>query len=166
MEKVAVYAGTFDPVTRGHLWMIQQGIGLFDRLIVAVGLNPEKRPYFSIEDRIRLLEECTSELEGVLITQYRNKYLVKYAEEIGARYIMRGIRNAEDYEYEKTWRNVNGDLNPTITTVFLMPPREIAEVSSSTVKGLIGPAGWEKIVSKYVPPSVLEKLVELRGRAT
>jgi pantetheine-phosphate adenylyltransferase len=165
MEKVAVYAGTFDPVTLGHLWMIQQGIGLFDRLIVAVGLNPEKRPYFSIEDRIRLLEECTSELEGVLITQYRNKYLVKYAEEIGARYIMRGIRNAEDYEYEKTWRNVNGDLNSTITTVFLMPPREIAEVSSSTVKGLIGPDGWEKIVSKYVPPSVLEKLVKLRGRA-
>jgi pantetheine-phosphate adenylyltransferase len=130
---------------------------------VAVGLNPDKRPFFSIEDRIRLLEEATSELTGVCITQYRNKYLVKYAEEIGARYIMRGIRNAEDYEYEKTWRNVNGDLNSTITTVFLMPPREIAEVSSSTVKGLIGPVGWEKIVSKYVPGRVLDKLVEMHG---
>ncbi len=161
MEKVAVYAGSFDPVTLGHLWMIEQGICLFDKLVVAVGMNPDKKPYFSVQERISLLEESTAKFERVSIRQYQNKYLVKYAAEIGARYILRGIRNPDDYEYEKTWRNVNGDLNRDITTVFLMPPREIAEISSSTVRGLIGPDGWETIVSKYVPDCVLKRLREM-----
>jgi len=160
MNSVAVYAGTFDPVTIGHIWMIEQGIRLFDKLIIAVGLNPDKKPDFLLEDRIQLLEKSTTSCKNITIKQYHNKFLVKYAEEVGARYILRGIRNPDDYEYEKTWRLVNGDLSPDITTVFLMPPREIAEISSSTVKGLIGPEGWEDIVRKYVPECVLEKLKE------
>jgi len=160
MNSVAVYAGTFDPVTIGHIWMIEQGIRLFDKLIIAVGLNPDKKPDFLLEDRIQLLEKSTTSCKNITIKQYHNKFLVKYAEEVGARYILRGIRNPDDYEYEKTWRLVNGDLSPNITTVFLMPPREIAEISSSTVKGLIGPEGWEEIVRKYVPECVLEKLKE------
>lgn len=160
MNSVAVYAGTFDPVTIGHIWMIEQGIRLFDKLIIAVGLNPDKKPDFLLEDRIQLLEKSTTSCKNITIKQYHNKFLVKYAEEVGARYILRGIRNPDDYEYEKTWRLVNGDLSPDITTVFLMPPREIAEISSSTVKGLIGPEGWEEIVRKYVPECVLEKLKE------
>jgi pantetheine-phosphate adenylyltransferase len=160
MNRVAVYAGTFDPVTIGHIWMIEQGIRLFDKLIIAVGLNPDKKPDFLLEDRIQLLEKSTTSCKNITIKQYHNKFLVKYAEEVGARYILRGIRNPDDYEYEKTWRLVNGDLSPNITTVFLMPPREIAEISSSTVKGLIGPEGWEEIVRKYVPECVLEKLKE------
>jgi pantetheine-phosphate adenylyltransferase len=161
VEKVALYAGSFDPVTLGHLWMIKQGINLFDRLIVAVGLNPDKQPYFSIEDRIILLKQATSQFENIAITQYSNKFLIRYAEEIGARYVLRGIRNANDYEYEKTWRQVNSDLNPLVTTIFLIPPREIAEISSSVVRGLVGPDGWEEIVCKYVPESVLIKMKEM-----
>jgi pantetheine-phosphate adenylyltransferase len=160
MNRVAVYAGTFDPVTIGHIWMIEQGIRLFDKVIIAVGLNPDKKPDFLLEDRIQLLEKSTTGYKNIVIKQYYNKYLVKYAHEVGARYILRGIRNSGDYEYERTWRLVNGDLSPDITTVFLMPPREIAEISSSTVKGLIGPEGWEDIVRKYVPECVLEKLKE------
>jgi len=161
MGRIAVYAGSFDPVTLGHIWMIEQGTLLFDKLIVAVGVNPEKKPYFPIEDRTGLLEMATSHFKNITICQYSNRYLIKYAEEVGARYILRGIRNPADYEYEKTWRNLNSDLNPTITTIFIMPPREIAEISSSTVRGLIGPDGWETIVRKYVPEGVLERLVEL-----
>ena len=161
MDKVAVYAGSFDPVTLGHIWMIEQGLRLFDKLIVAVGLNPDKKSFFALDDRIKLLEESTKKLKNIDIRQYYSQYLVKYAEEVGARYILRGIRNPNDYEYEKTWRNVNGDLNPGITTIFLMPPRELAEISSSTVRGLIGPIGWEEIVCKYVPECVLEKLKKI-----
>jgi phosphopantetheine adenylyltransferase len=80
-----------------------------------------------------------------------NRFLVKYAENIGANYILRGIRSEEDYSFERVMRNINGDMNSNITTVFLIPPREIAEVSSSMVKGLIGPDGWREVVNKYVP---------------
>jgi pantetheine-phosphate adenylyltransferase len=163
VEKGALYAGSFDPCTLGHIWMIKQGINLFDRLIVAVGLNPDKQPYFSMEDRIVLLKQATSQFENIEITQYSNKFLIRYAEEIGARYVLRGIRNANDYEYEKTWRQVNSDLNPLVTTIFLIPPREIAEISSSVVRGLVGPDGWEEIVCKYVPACVLERMKEMHG---
>ena len=161
MDKIAVYAGTFDPVTLGHLWMIEQGLALFDKLIVAVGLNPEKKPYLSLEERISLLNKSTAEYKNITITHYSNQFLIKYAEVVGARYILRGIRNPNDYEYEKNFRNVNSDLNPKITTVFLMPPREIAEISSSTIRGLIGPEGWEKVICKYIPECVLDKLKEM-----
>jgi pantetheine-phosphate adenylyltransferase len=161
MEKIAVYAGTFDPVTRGHLWMIEQGSILFDTLIVAMGMNPEKQEYFSLEDRIGLLKESTQEFENVTIDEFSGQFLIRYAESVGAKFILRGIRNPNDYEYEKALRHINSDLNPSITTVFLMPPREIAEVSSSIVKGLVGSEGWEKVLGKYVPDCVLRRLREV-----
>jgi pantetheine-phosphate adenylyltransferase, bacterial len=160
MEKIAIYAGTFDPVTLGHLWMIERGISLFDRLILAVGLNPEKKPHFSLDERTNLLKQCTSEFKNISISQYSNKFLIEYAREVGATYILRGIRNPNDYEYEKSWRNINSDLNPDIVSVFLMPPREITEISSSIVRGLVGPDGWEKIILNYVPECVVPKLRE------
>ena len=76
--------------------------------------------------------------------------------------MLRGIRDTSDYEYEKTLRHINSDISPEITTVFLMPPREIAEVSSSIVKGLVGSEGWEKVLGKYVPDCVLQKLREIK----
>ncbi len=164
MEKVAVYAGTFDPVTLGHMWMIEQGSALFDKLIVAIGSNPGKRPYFSLTDRITMLRTLTeTQFANVHIEEFSNQFLVKYVEGIGANFILRGIRNVNDYEYEKSLRLINGDVNPSITTVFLMPPREIAEISSSTVLGLVGPEGWEQIVGKYVPACVLERLKKINS---
>lgn len=136
--KKAVYAGTFDPVTLGHLWMIEQGSILFDALIIAIGSNPEKQCFFSLEDRVSLLKEATCEFKNVRIAEFSGQFLIRYAESVGARFILRGIRNPNDYEYEKAMRHINSDVNPAINTVFLMPPREIAEVSSSIVKGLVG----------------------------
>ena len=89
---------------------------------------------------------------------FTNQYLINYARGIGAQFILRGIRCESDYEFERVMRNVNGDFDPHITTVFLMPPRDIAEVSSSMVKGLIGPEGWEAIVKQYVPAPVFKRL--------
>ena len=91
---------------------------------------------------------------------FENQFLVNYAESVQAAYILRGIRSESDYEYERAMRNINGDLNPNIVTIFLMPPREIAEISSSLVEGLVGPDGWEKIVEKYVPKPVYEKFLD------
>ena len=160
-HRLGVYAGSFDPLTIGHLWMIEQGVQLFDHLIVAVGVNPDKRSSFSVEDRLAMLRETTAKLPKHSVASFSNLYLIDYAQSVGATHILRGIRSAGDFEYERPMRNINGDLDPDICTVFLMPPRDIAEVSSSMVKGLIGPAGWRKIVRKYVPEPVYRRLLDL-----
>src|SRR5215470_10578903 len=157
-RRLGVYAGSFDPPTIGHLWMIEQGVRLFDRLIVAVGVNPEKRYTFSLEARLEMLRDSTKNLRNVAVASFCNRYLIHYAQSVGATHILRGIRSESDYEFERTMRNINGDLDSGICTVFLMPPRGIAEVSSSMVKGLIGPVGWRKIVRKYVPAPVYRRL--------
>jgi pantetheine-phosphate adenylyltransferase len=156
--RTAVYAGSFDPPTYGHLWMIERGLALFDRLIVAIGSNPSKTYSFSVEQRIKLLRASAPASDRLLIAQFDNRYLVDFAGEMNADYILRGIRSPHDYEYERVMRHINADMAPHVQTVFLMPPRDIAELSSSMVKSLIGPDGWQDIVRRYVPPAVFAAL--------
>ena len=158
--RTAVYAGSFDPPTNGHLWMIERGLELFDRLIVAIGNNPSKSYSFSVDRRIELLRASVPSCERLTITHFDNRYLVDYADSMGADSILRGIRSSDDYEYERVMRHINADMAPQITTIFLMPPREMAEVSSSMIKGLIGPEGWEEIVRRYVPGPVFDELAK------
>ncbi len=158
--KVCVYAGSFDPPTQGHMFMIDKGAELFDHLVVAVGVNPKKRYTFSVPERLEMLRQCTRGLENVEIDSFERQFLVRYAQSRGAGYILRGIRSLEDYRFEHTMRNVNEDLAPDLTTVFLIPPREICEVSSSFVKGLVGYEDWEEVVKPYLPPPVYRKLLE------
>jgi pantetheine-phosphate adenylyltransferase len=139
--------------------MIEQGVHLFDRLIVAIGVNPGKHSTFSVEERLAMLRDSTRHLSHIELRSFGPQFLINYARSGGATHILRGIRSAPDYEYERVMRNINGDLEHDITTVFLMPPRDIAEVSSSMVKGLIGPVGWKRVLRKYVPPSVFERIV-------
>lgn len=160
MKRLGVYAGSFDPLTIGHLWMIEQGVRLFDRLIVGVGVNPEKRYTFALEERLSMLGESLKQYRNLSITSFSNRYLIDYAQSVQATHILRGIRSESDYEYERTMRNINGDLDPAICSVFLMPPRDIAEVSSSMVKSLVGPKGWQKVVRKYVPEPVYRRFVK------
>lgn len=165
MSEVCVYAGSFDPPTNGHAWMIAQGAALFPRLIVAVGVNPDKKPAYTLEQRLKWLREMTKGLGNVEVAHFGKLYLVDYASQIGARFILRGIRNEGDFAYEQTMRHVNEDLRAGVTTVFLMPPREHGEVSSSLVRGLIGVEGWRDVVSRYVPACVLADLAVAHGKA-
>ena len=164
-ETICVYAGSFDPPTEGHMYMIRKGSQLFSKLVVALGTNPDKHYTFSPEERLAMLRACTKEFANVEIEHFVNLYLVDYAKSAGAQYILRGIRGQDDYEFEHAMRNVNEDLDPSITTVFLMPPREICEVSSSFVRGLVGPKGWEEVIKPYVPPPVYEKLLQTTVRS-
>lgn len=157
-----VYAGSFDPITNGHLWIIEQGIKLFDELILAIGVNPEKTYTFSLKERIQMLEETTKRQKNIKIGTFESQYLVNYARSMGAQYILRGIRSESDYEYERDMRNINSDLAPEIVPVFLMPPREITEISSSLVKGLVGPEGWQEVVKRYVPKPVYKRFLKWR----
>lgn len=152
----AIYAGSFDPPTNGHLWMIRTAAELFREVEVAIGVNPDKRYAYRLEDRLALLRACTNGLKNVFVTSFENQFLVHYARSVGARYILRGIRNERDYSFEREMRYINSDLAPEIITVFLMPPREVADVSSSFVRGLIGPVGWQDVVSRFVPAPVYE----------
>lgn len=156
----AVYAGSFDPPTKGHLWMIREAQPLFDELIVAIGINPDKQTTYTIDERKEMLQAITVDYPNVTIASFQNQYLVNYARSVGADFIIRGIRTAFDYEYERSMRHINYDLQPEISTIFLIPPREYAEVSSTMVKGLVGPDNWPAIIRRYVPDAVYEKIIQ------
>jgi pantetheine-phosphate adenylyltransferase len=161
--RTAVYAGSFDPPTNGHLWMIERGLEMFDRLIVAIGSNPSKSYSFCVEERLDLLRASTGMSDRLTIAHFDNRYLVDYAKKMQAKYVLRGIRSPNDYEYERVMRQINADMAPDIITVFLMPPRDMAELSSSMIKSLTGPTGWEETVRRYVPEPVFKALAARGG---
>ena len=154
LKRRAVYAGSFDPVTNGHLYVISEGARLFDQLIVAVGDNPSKKYSFSVSERMALLGVCVMGYRNVRFERFDGQYLVDFANAHSADYVIKGMRNSSDFEYERTMRQINGDLAPNITTLFVIPPRELCEISSSFVKGLVGPKGWERVVKRYLPAPV------------
>lgn len=156
----AVYAGSFDPITNGHRWMIETGATLFDELIVAIGVNPDKGPSFTLDERLDLLARSIDHVPNVRVDSFENQYLAHYAAHQEAAFILRGIRTPNDFSYEHMIRNINEDIRPGIETVILTPPRELAEISSSLVRGLVGPDGWEDIVAQYVPRPVFKAFLE------
>jgi len=159
-----IYAGSYDPPTNGHLWMIEQGARLFSKFYVAVGQNSQKEYTFSLDERMQMLEEICARHRNIEVVHFENKFLVKYAESIGVDYILRGIRNEKDYTYERGMRYVNSNMNNGIQTLFMMSPRQLVEVSSSLVKGLVGSDDWEMVVREYVPDIVYYKMLSKFGR--
>ena len=158
--RIAVYAGTFDPPTNGHLWMIQKGSLIFDKLIVAVGTNPDKKTVFTVNQRLEMLKSLDKNLKNVTFTHFDNQYLVDFAKTVKANFILRGVRSQSDFVYEQGMCNINRDINQNITAAFLIPPRQLCEISSSMVKSLVGPKNWPKTVAKYVPDSVLRQMIK------
>ncbi|MEM7621967.1 MAG: pantetheine-phosphate adenylyltransferase [Planctomycetota bacterium] len=156
---LGVYAGSFDPPTNGHAWVIEHAATLFGRLVVAVADNPEKSYSYPLERRLSWLREISDGFANVEVTHIENQFLAHFARDRGAGYIVRGIRNEADYQYERAMRYVNEDLNPGLTTTFVIPPRDLCEISSSFVKNMMGPAGWEPIVRDYLPACVARDLV-------
>jgi len=157
-ERRALYAGSFDPPTNGHLSIIERGAQLFDQLHVAVAVNPAKKSMFSTEERVEMLLEVSRPYPNVIIGQFVNRYTVHYARELGCKYLLRGLRNSQDYDAEQMLSSLNRDIAPEIETVLLPGPDELLKVSSSNVKGMIGPENWDLEVARYVPDFVLGAL--------
>ncbi len=151
-----LYAGSFDPITEGHMYMVREGARFFDEFIVAVGMNAYKDYTFTLEERRSFVEAAAEGIENVKVAHFANRFLMDYAREVGADYVLRGIRKEHDYSFERQMRHINADIAPEVTTVFLMPPREISEVSSSFVKSLVGPDGWKEVVRPYLPAPIYE----------
>ena len=148
--KIAVYPGSFDPVTNGHLDIIRRAAKQFDRLIVAVLNNTAKRPLFSLDERMGLLREVTSDLPNVEIDGFRD-LLINYMSHKKAHVIVRGLRAVSDFEYELQMATANHKLSPEIETFFMMTSPEYAFLSSSIVKEI---AMFRGPVSDLVPESV------------
>lgn len=151
---VAIYPGSFDPITNGHLDLIERGSALFDKLIVAILRNDEKQALFSVAERIEMLKEVVGGFSNVELASF-DGLLVDYAAQCGASVILRGIRAVSDYEYELQMALMNRRLRPEIETVFLMAGEAHSFISSRLVKEVIGLGGN---ISGLVPASVEGKL--------
>ncbi len=157
--KVAVYPGTFDPVTNGHLDVLRQALTVFDRVVVAVATNLEKRPVFSVEERVDLFRQAVDGWTGVEVMS-SDGLTVELAGSLGAHAIVRGVRSAGDLETESQMALMNRRLAPSVTTVSFFPGEPSVYVSSSLVKEVFRFGGD---VSHQVPPPVLKALSEKRG---
>lgn len=152
----AVYAGTFDPPTNGHMDLIKRSLTFCDKLIVTIGVNPAKKTLFSEVERIRMLNSNLNSLEfdKVIVTSFEG-LLVNYAKDIDANLLIRGIRSVSDFEYEINLAGVNKTLYPQIETVFLPTDPTLSVVSSSMVKEIAKHGGD---ISKFVSPATAEML--------
>lgn len=160
MPRVAVYTGVFDPVHFGHLDIIERGVKLFDRLIVAVGDNPDKIPIFTQQERVQLIEEVVKPYSNVEVKPF-SRLAVHFVREVGARIMLRGLRTTSDMEYEFTMSLTNLALDPGIETVFLMAREHHSHVSGTLLRQIARLGGELK---SFVPPSVKAALLE-RTRA-
>ncbi len=155
MEKTkAVYAGSFDPVTFGHLDLVGRAAKLFDHVIVAVGIHPTRHPLFDVEQRVRLLEHVTTEWPNVQIDSFEG-LLVNYCASRQARVIIRGLRVSMDFEYEVQIAHANADMAPEIDTIFLPTRTDYGFITASLVREI---ASHHGDVSRYAPKVVCQAL--------
>lgn len=153
-DLLAVYAGSFDPLTFGHLDLIERASKLFDHVIIAIGRHPTKKPLFTYQERLDLLHEVTRPFTNVRVDSFEG-LLIHYCQRVGARAIVRGLRAATDFEYELQIAHANADMAPRIDTVFLPTRANYGFVSASLVREIASHGGD---VSHYAPPVVCEAL--------
>jgi len=153
--RAAVYTGTFDPVHHGHLDVISRCSRLFDRLIVGVGNNPDKKTYFTIDERVELLREVTAKYANIEVVKFE-ALAVQFVRQMGARIMIRGLRTLSDMEYEFTMSLMNASLDAEIETVFLMAREEFSHVSSSLLRQIALLGGD---LSKFLPDPVKQALI-------
>ncbi|MDQ7799065.1 MAG: pantetheine-phosphate adenylyltransferase [Candidatus Edwardsbacteria bacterium] len=154
MGNLAIYPGTFDPVTNGHLDIIQRGAEIFDRIIVAVASSRNKNPLFTLEERVEMLKKSAAGYKGVSVEPF-DGLLVDYARSKGARVIIRGLRAVSDFEYEFQLALMNRKLNPGMDTFFVMPSEKYVYLNSGLIKEISRMGGD---ISSLVPDEVLNNL--------
>lgn len=157
--RTAIYPGTFDPITNGHLDLIRRALRLFDHVVVAVGTARDKDPMFTAEERVELIAGAVSDLENVSVMSFEG-LLVETVRDVGAAVIVRGLREVSDFEYEFQMALMNRRLAAEIETVFLMPSERYTYLNSTVVKEVFTLGGD---VSGLVPPNVLDELARRRN---
>ncbi len=154
MKKIATYPGTFDPITNGHIDIIQRASEIFDEVIVTVAINPGKTPLFTTEERLELIKESLKDHQNIRVDSF-DGLVVDHAHNVGAASIIRGLRAVSDFEYEFQMALMNRKLAKDITTIFLMPNEKYTYLNSSIIRNL---AQFGSDVSDFVPKVVQEAL--------
>jgi pantetheine-phosphate adenylyltransferase len=150
MKRIAVFPGSFDPITRGHESIIRRAIPLFDKIIVAIGINLEKSAYFTVDDRLKWIEKVFANQPKVSVKSYSG-LTVDFCEQVHASYILRGLRTSADFEFERSVGQINLKLNPDIESVFLLTLPEFASLTSSIVREVHRYGGD---VSQFIPDGI------------
>jgi pantetheine-phosphate adenylyltransferase len=162
----AAYGGSFDLPTNGHLWVIRTAAPRYEHLTVFVAKNAGKNPRFSIDERVRVLEAATADIPNVTVVALpEDVFLVEAACQAGASTLIRGIRTSADFQSEYNLAVVNRQIRPEVETVLLVPPPTLSSLSSSTVMGMVGVNGWEKVVESLVPEATFDALEERQAEA-
>lgn len=156
MGKVAIYPGSFDPITYGHIDIVERALEIFDKVIVAIADNAEKRPLFSIEERLRMARDIFKETPHVIVDSFKG-LLVDYVAKTNAKVILRGLRATSDFEYEFHMASMNRSLNTHLDTLFMMTSKDYFFVSSRTIKEVAQLGGG---VEGLVPDLVVRRLKE------
>ena len=154
MKNIAVYAGTFDPITFGHIDVIARAANVFDRIIVAIAASSAKQPLFTLDERIHLTANVLSQKTNVIVSGF-DGLLLDFAKQHHANVILRGLRTVTDFDYEFQLASMNRHLNPEVESIFLMPAEKYMSISSSLVREIASLGGD---VSAFVPDSVLQAL--------
>ena len=155
-----IYPGTFDPITKGHLDLIERATRLFDKVVIGVAESPKKRPVFDLAERVKLAEETTAHLANVEVVGF-NSLLAEFLEKQNAQVILRGLRAVSDFEYEFQMANMNRVLAPKVESLFLTPAEQYSYISSTLVREIASLGGD---VAKFVAPCVQEALTEKYGQ--
>lgn len=160
MPKIALFPGSFDPFTNGHLDTVERASHLFDQVIIAVMTNAAKQPLFDATTKVELIEAATQHLDNVKVIAQSKTLTATFAKEVGARYLIRGIRNANDFEHERDIAALNQTQDADLETVLLLAKQEFAFISSSMVKEI---ATFGGKVEQLVPPVVASALAQKLG---
>ncbi|WP_207940821.1 pantetheine-phosphate adenylyltransferase [Enterococcus sp. DIV2402] len=155
MKKIALFPGSFDPLTMGHLDTIERGSKIFDELYVGIFVNTNKHSFFSVEEKVKLVNDAVAHLPNVTVISQETELTVTTAQRLGASFLLRGVRNMKDYEYEREIMEMNRHLDPNLETVFLVAKSEYSHISSSLIKEVLLFGGD---VQKYLPKNVYEAI--------
>ena len=162
-DKIGLFAGSFDPITKGHIDLIERASKLFDCLYVGIFYNLEKTSFFSIEAKEKMVTAALAHLENVKIVTSHDELAVEVARKLGVTTFVRGLRNSQDLDYEGNLNFFNHELAPELDTIFLISTPAYQHLSSSRIRELIA---FEQDVSKYVPESVVKELKKQHGKIT
>ena len=159
MKRIALFPGSFDPLTMGHMDTIERGAKLFDELIIGIFVNTSKKSYFTSEEKLAIVKESVKHIPNVRVITQENELTVSVAEKLGAKFLLRGIRSIKDYEYEKEIALMNRHLDQELETVFLLAEPKYSHISSSILKEV-----WtfKGDVKEYMPEAVYQALEEKR----
>lgn len=155
--KIAVFPGSFDPITLGHIDLVKRALPLFDRIVIAIGENSQKKTLFSLEQRMQWIDEVFANEEKVLVDHFEG-LTVNFCKKIKANYLLRGLRNSSDFDYEKTISQLNSIIGDQIETLFLISRPEYSHISSTIVREIIKGQGE---VSYFVPDNISNQIKDI-----